>query len=492
MATSSVSSTASSSATPLTTAQIAAAKKASSQALLTSLGAGSGVDVVALAQNLVDADKIPQQNIINTKISTNDKKVSGYAAISYMLGNLNTAIADLKDTTDYNSMIVSGASSAYAVTPSDKAQEGQSAIQVLSIYKPQKSLSTVAYSSATDEVLSGDFAINGTSISVSTKSPKGLVEAINLTQGLGVTAKLVDTGAGFKISLTGTSGESNQFSFTNTGMDAPSDQVNLTNLQNATDARIKVDGVEFKRSTNNISDVITGVTLNLRGTTMATDGVTANTDFVSLSRDTASLKTKFDTFVTAYNDVQSLLKEVSNPKSTLEDYGATLVGDSTVRMVKSELRNIFSKISSTPGTSMKFVWQIGMGFDATGVMSLDATKFNSALAANYDDVVKMLTGNQKDLSKFSPAPAGYMGDATYKIYKLISPIGPIATQSLGATKQTSQYKEQLTALDSRMQMLLDRYTKQFSAMQSIVGNANSQKTSLKSTFDGMMASYTNK
>jgi flagellar hook-associated protein 2 len=85
-----------------------------------------------------------------------------------------------------------------------------------------------------------------------------------------------------------------------------------------------------------------------------------------------------------------------------------------------------------------------------------------------------------------------MGDATYKIYKLISPIGPIATQSLGATKQTSQYKEQLTALDSRMQMLLDRYTKQFSAMQSIVGNANSQKTSLKSTFDGMMASYTNK
>ncbi|MEY3721619.1 MAG: hypothetical protein RL618_2138, partial [Pseudomonadota bacterium] len=40
--------------------------------------------------------------------------------------------------------------------------------------------------------------------------------------------------------------------------------------------------------------------------------------------------------------------------------------------------------------------------------------------------------------------------------------------------------------------LLQRYTKQFSAMDSLVGSINSQKTSLKSTFEGMMAAYTNK
>jgi flagellar capping protein FliD len=43
-----------------------------------------------------------------------------------------------------------------------------------------------------------------------------------------------------------------------------------------------------------------------------------------------------------------------------------------------------------------------------------------------------------------------------------------------------------------MTALLSRYTKQFAAMDSLVGNVNSQKTSLKSSFDGMMASYTNK
>jgi flagellar capping protein FliD len=40
--------------------------------------------------------------------------------------------------------------------------------------------------------------------------------------------------------------------------------------------------------------------------------------------------------------------------------------------------------------------------------------------------------------------------------------------------------------------LLTRYNKQFAAMDSLVGSVNAQKTSLKATFDGMMATYTNK
>jgi flagellar capping protein FliD len=40
--------------------------------------------------------------------------------------------------------------------------------------------------------------------------------------------------------------------------------------------------------------------------------------------------------------------------------------------------------------------------------------------------------------------------------------------------------------------MLARYNKQFASMESIVGSVNSQKTSLKSSFDGMMSVYTNK
>jgi hypothetical protein len=39
--------------------------------------------------------------------------------------------------------------------------------------------------------------------------------------------------------------------------------------------------------------------------------------------------------------------------------------------------------------------------------------------------------------------------------------------------------------------LLENYTKQFAAMESVVGNSNSLKTSLSSSFEAMMNSYKN-
>jgi flagellar capping protein FliD len=62
---------------------------------------------------------------------------------------------------------------------------------------------------------------------------------------------------------------------------------------------------------------------------------------------------------------------------------------------------------------------------------------------------------------------------------------------VNAEKQNSKYAEELADLQTRMDELLARYTKQFSAMESLVGSINSQKTSLKSTFEGMMSMYTN-
>jgi flagellar hook-associated protein 2 len=69
--------------------------------------------------------------------------------------------------------------------------------------------------------------------------------------------------------------------------------------------------------------------------------------------------------------------------------------------------------------------------------------------------------------------------------------GLIDTQSKSATTQIAKYKEELTALDERMEKLMARYMSQFSVMESIVGNSNSMRESLKGTFEGMMKSYGN-
>jgi flagellar hook-associated protein 2 len=156
------------------------------------------------------------------------------------------------------------------------------------------------------------------------------------------------------------------------------------------------------------------------------------------------------------------------------------------------MRSIFTGASSTPGTSISALWQMGVKIDEKGVMSVDATKLESALQNNFSDVVTAFTGNHNGLSAYSTQNAGFAGDGVRKLSKLLGPNGPMLSQSTNAETQNTKYKDDLTQLDTRMTALLARYTKQFAAMDSLVGNVNSQKTSLKATFDGMMATYTNK
>jgi flagellar capping protein FliD len=68
----------------------------------------------------------------------------------------------------------------------------------------------------------------------------------------------------------------------------------------------------------------------------------------------------------------------------------------------------------------------------------------------------------------------------------------LTAQSTNLNAKISEYKKQLDKLDIRMTDLLARYNKQFAAMESMVGQSKSLQTSLKSTFEGMMATYTNK
>jgi len=519
MSTTSVSSTTPSTATTSTSAatnatatnstsvaaQSAAASKAAAQAIMTSLGAGSGVDTASLAQNLVNAERIPQESAINAKITKNEARVSGYSAISYVMSQVQTAFTALKDQTSFSSLTATSSNtSALTLTTGAYATEGSHEVEVLQVAKNQRSASN-GFAAATTP-LNGGAAMSlrltvGTTVSPTISlaagkdTPQDMVDAINAAK-TGVTAKLVNTGDGsaapYQVVLSGPTGAAGVFSLAadyGTGSGSPGINFSATNPNNqsACDAKLKVDGVTYTRATNAVNDVVAGVTFNLKGVTP-----TGSPASVDLTRDTTAIKDKINTLVSSYNDAVSMLNVVSDPKSTVATYGATLVGDATVRMVKQQLRSMFVNQSSTPGTSVGALWQMGISVDSSGVMSADATKLDTALTNNFDDVVKTFTGNQNNTSAYTVAPTGIAGDAIKSLTKLLSTTGPLITQSDNANTQNTRYQDDLTKLGTRMDSLLARYQKQFAAMDSLVGSVNSQKASLKSTFDGMMASMTGK
>jgi flagellar hook-associated protein 2 len=124
-------------------------------------------------------------------------------------------------------------------------------------------------------------------------------------------------------------------------------------------------------------------------------------------------------------------------------------------------------------------------------MSLDKAKLDTSLQNNFADAVKMLTNNVNGSYISSTDKNGVANDAINKLTSLLANDGLLVVQSNNAAKKVTDYKDQLTQLNDRMTKLLERYNKQFSAMETIVGQSKSLQTSLKSTFDNMNSSKSN-
>jgi flagellar hook-associated protein 2 len=460
--------------------------------IVNTLGAGSGIDVKALAQSLVDAEKTPRKERIDAKIAKSEAKITGYSAVKYALSTLKTAFGKLNDASDFSSIKPANTQpSAFGVSASSTAEAGSYSIEVLETALAQRTASNTFL--ARDSELNGGspFSLNLTvdgdekdPISVTNATPAGLVSAINGAD-LGVTAQLINTGDGFKVVLTGQTGEDQTFSMDSddgTGT-AVTDLAFDTSLQTATDARFKINSLEVTRSSNTVTDVIDGVTLDLYTTT-------SGAARLDLNRDTAGIKSNMQGLVTAYNEFEDTLKILGDSKSEVEEFGGVLAGESLLQSVRNQVRGFITNTSTTPGTTIQAARDVGLSIDRFGKLTLDETKLDTALQTNFEEVSTMFSAGTNNQSIYSTAPAGLAGEAINGIEKMLLSTALIDTQSKNASTQITKYKEELTALEDRMEKLMTRYMNQFSVMDSIVGNSNSMRESLKGTFEGMMKAYT--
>lgn len=383
-------------------------------------------------------------------------------------------------------------------------------------------------------------------IAVATATPAGMVTAIN-NAGTGVMARLVNTGAGQKVVLTGEVGAAKEFTVSaqvastasvttqdgaafevsaasgtnrvrasyvdpatqeyialelvrdDDGLWRPEDGAPVppagvavtlaaqkpadlfpTPLQPAQDARIEVDGLAITRTSNTVSDVIDGVTLNLQAPTTGTTGAQ-----LDLQRENGSVMDNLRALVTAYNDLEDTLAELANPDSKVDEVGGALAGDSFVNSVRGQVRALITQASTTPSNSVQAMRNVGLAFDRYGKLQLDEDKAAQALDENFDDVVKMFTGGTDNASVYATTPAGAAGSAVRTLDKMLRSTGIIDRQTQSASTQVQRYEDDLAALEDRMSQLLQRYIEQFAAMDSIVGDATSLRTSLANTFKSM-------
>ena len=473
-------------------AEVAATESVTAQ-IMTTLGAGSGLDITKLATDLTAVEKAPQEAKIAEAVTETEAKISAYGLISYQVSLLQTAFEALNDADELATNSASSSDTAVSISSiTGTAEAGSHSIDVTQLALEQRVMSA-EYSSPTNTLNSGSafdltFSVGATSsttstVTVETDTPAGVVSAIN-DADIGITASLIDTGiagANYRIVLSGATGSEASFSLSSSPDLGFSDTGN--SLQSAQDAQFEFNGLAVTRSSNQVSDLIAGATLSL-------NGVTASTARLTVTSDQSTLKAGVENIVTVYNDFREIMdKFIKAPVEGEELSGALQRDLSAARHVMNQVRKAVFEDSSTASGDIGGLRDIGVSIDQKGHLTLDEDDYESAIASNYDDVVMMLTANTSAQNLYTAAEKGLSQDIATTLKELTDSTSLLASRETGAENALVDYEEQLADLETRMAAVYDRYLGQFAAMETMMQRLNGTRDYLEGQLESLSKAY---
>jgi len=381
--------------------------------ILTSLGAGSGIDTDALVTGLVSASFDPKDSALKTKEDANTAKISSLGTLTGGIDAFANALQQLVAGGTLKSQPSTSDSSVVTAT----AQNGtnisslSAQIEVRQVATAQSLVSPYLASSTTAVGLGGLTLTTGTgasartfniTIDASNNTLAGLATAINATNTgstpSGLTASVVTDANGARLVVKGQTGSANSFTITANGADpdltrfaSTGTGAQMAQAQPAQDAIIRMDGVDTTHTTNTVTDLIAGVTLNLvsaRPGTSITLGVTRPTDAIAQA---------VNDYVSAYNSLKSEIDAATAIGSGGTGQGP-LYGNSAIREMQRQLQKITSTALSSYPNGPQTLAEIGVSTGQDGTLSVDANKLAKALSAYPDAVEAMFNPTQRSSS----------------------------------------------------------------------------------------------
>lgn len=377
----------------------------------------TSVDWSALITAAVNA-KLTAATTISTSITNNEAKVSAYKTLQTDLSTLSSGLSSLA-TAVVNSLATNAfatraatisstgdvsASSALSMSVSNGAATGSHTLTISQVATAQKVIGTSQSSQTSALGYSGTFSLglgSGSSAAItvtSTMSLQDVVDAINAqTSTIDVQASIVQVSSGsYEMVLTGTE-DAADISYSSTAGDDILNELGLTDstgafadvLQTSQAAEFSLDGISMTRDTNDITDVLTGVTFNLLQAT--TSGATIN---ISIEPDTSQIETAVESLVTNYNTFRdAVIAQQATASDGTADSSAVLFGDGTMRDIMDSLQNALN--STVGGLTMA---DLGLSFNEKNELELDTSTLSNVLSTNLSGVTTLLSAQTKTSS----------------------------------------------------------------------------------------------
>lgn len=433
-------------------------------ATITSSGAGSGLDIAGIVDQLVAAERAPIASRLTAKESKANELLSALGKFRSSLATFQDSLKGLKDiSTFHGRKIAVGDEKVFTATASGTSLPASYSVEVTALATAHR-LSTAGQPDATTAIGTGiiSITVNGTTSNIAidgaANSLNDIRNAINAApDNPGVSATIVTgtDGAHLVLSATNT-GLANAITVAVSGGDGglspfvyePGGLSNtMTQLDAAADAGAIIDGVVVSSATNSITDAIEGVTLNL---VSANPGTKLS---LNISYDTDAAKRSVGNFVNSYNKLIDTITELTKYNKDTKD-AAPLLGDSTVRGIRDQLRR---EISSVPGADAASLASIGVTTQIDGKLATDATKLDAAIAADFDSIGELFSGVTGLATRLDTIASATLSGAS-----------AIATREGNLKTTLKSITTQRASLDERLVLVRARLNKQFNAMDSLL------------------------
>lgn len=341
----------------------------------------TGFDWQALVDQLIQVESYPLRNI-KKRIDDAAAKKEAWSKLNSLIGDLRTASKALLDYSAFSKASATVGTTSTGVTPfkatvTGSVSMGSHQIEIVSLAEAEIYSST-GFSSSTDALnVTGSFTINGKTIAVNAEdSLSSIRDAINAADA-GISASILETAPGteYKLILKSNTKGAEGIDYIDAGAGT---LLGLSVAVEGADAVVVVDGIEVKRKSNTITDLIQGATLDLYQTS---HGEKVSLTFAS---DQEAIAKTVEDWVNAYNKVKTFI----NQQQTAPEEGKApppLFSDSALKQAETMLQ-------SAIGFDL---YALGITRTNDGLLNFDKTKFLEQLDSNAEYVKSLFQTTAK-------------------------------------------------------------------------------------------------
>jgi flagellar hook-associated protein 2 len=433
--------------------------------------AGNGIDVQSTVNQLMTVERQPETQMKNEQ-ATLSTQASAIGTINNALSTLQNSVQTLTN--------FSGNLGARAVTSSNSSLVTATADGTATLANHQVTVNnlattssfftnTLANSSAAVGQGAFDIQINGSKTATITvgstnNSLDGVAAAINAANA-GVTASVITDTRGARLSiLSSTTGAAGQISVANntTGL-------TFSQAVAGQDASLTVDGISLNSSSNTVTGVIPGVTLNLQGAN------SSSPVSIGITPDTTQASSAIQSFVTNYNTAIQLVNAQFVYDQTT-NFSQPLSGDSTLMVVQQQLYSAIGYTTPASNNGISSLSSLGITVNNDGTLSVDSTKLNNALSTQNADVQNF----------FQAAKTGFAQTLNNTLTSMTDPTqGALQLELNNINTNVSSLTSQIADFESRMsdqeQALINQYSQinvTLEQLPTLLAQINSQLGSL--------------